>query len=205
MGMDRPIKKHRLPIKWIIVVNVSILAIAAFVYQIRFTSKAPVIYAKKEDIRIVAVERGSFQEFVNIIGRVVSARTSYIGTLETGTVKELLVEEGDLLSSGQILLQLENTQLETALSLKNSQIKEKNISMETEKILNEQKKLAMKEKLLDLKYKIEEIRKEYQQTKKLFDSTSAISKNDLEKLERTLKYWQDKKELVIHQQKTKLD
>ena len=205
MGMDRPIKKHRIPIKWIIIVNVSILAVAAVVYQIRFTSKTPVVYAKKEDLRICEISRGTFQEFINIIGRVVSSRTSYIGTLETGTVKELMVEEGDLLSSDQVLLVLENTQLETALTLKKSQITEKHVAMEMEKIFNARKKLDMKEELLDLEHKIVEISKEYHQTKKLFDATKAISKNDLEKQERSLKYWQDKKKLLMGRQKIELN
>ncbi|MFC1877910.1 hypothetical protein ACFL2E_11680, partial [Thermodesulfobacteriota bacterium] len=148
--MDRPIKKKWFPLKWLLGLGILIMALIAFTYQVQYGDKSPVIYAKKEDMRILKVRLDNFQEYINIFGRVVSSRTSYIDTLETGTVKELLVKEGDILSEGQTVLLLHNNQLDTSLRLKQSQIEEKELALRIEQLICDQKKIAMQEELLDI-------------------------------------------------------
>lgn len=203
MSMDRPLKKKRFPLKWLFGVGALIMALIAFFYQVRFADKEPVIYAKKEDMRFFEARRDTFQEYINIIGRIVSSRTSYIDTLETGTVKELLVEEGDLLSEGQTVLVLRNNQLETSLRLKQSQIKEKELIISMEQLICDQKELAMQEELLDIDHKINDLAKEYEQSKKLYNLIRAISKNEFDKIEDAYNYWQKKRDALIAQHQLK--
>lgn len=193
MGMDRPLKKKRFPIKWILSAGVLIMALITFTYQVHYGDKSPVIYAKKEDMRLCKARQDIFQEYINIIGRVVSSRTSYIDTLETGTVKKLMVEEGDILSEGQTVLILENDQLETSLRLKQSRIEEKELALRMEQLICDQKKLSMQEELLDIDHKLKDFTREYQHGKQLYDSANAISKNEFEMIEDTYHYWLKKR------------
>jgi HlyD family secretion protein len=196
MGMDRPLKKKRFPLKWLFSVGALIIALITFTYQVHYADKSPVIYVKKENMRFVEARQDRFQEYINIIGRVVSSRTSYIDTLETGTVKELLVEEGDLLSEGQTVLVLENNQLETSLRLKQSQIKEKELALRMEQLICDQKELAMREELLDIDHKLNDLDKKYKRSKKLYNSSRAISKSEFEKIEDACNYWHKKREML---------
>ena len=199
MGMDRPLKKRRFPIKSLLGIGALMIASATFFYQVRIADKSPVIYAKKEDLRFFEARRDSFQEYINIIGRVVSSRTSYIDTLETGTVKKILVEEGDLLSQGQVVLTLENNQLDTSLRLKQSQIEEKILSISMEQLISRQTELAMQEEMLDIDHKLDELAREYQQSQTLYHQTNAISKYEFETIETTYKYWQKKRDSLDRQ------
>lgn len=199
MGMDRPIKKSRFPLKWIAGIGILATAISVFVYQIRRTDQSPVIYAAKEDLRVVEARQELFQEYIHIIGRVVSSRTSYIDTLESGTVKKLLAAEGDILSEGQTLLVLENNQLETSLGLKQSRIKEKKIALDMDQLNCRQKRLVMQREKLDMTYQIDRLTKEYRQSKEMFAATRAISKNDHEAITDRYHYWLSKRDLLNQQ------
>lgn len=196
MGMDRQLKKKRYPLKWLLGMGVLSIAAVAFFHQVRFADKSPVIYVKKEDMRFFEARQDRFQEYINIIGRVVSSRTSYVDTLESGTVKKLLVEEGGLLSEGQTVLVLENNQLETSLRLKQSQIKKMKLSLQMEQLKCDQKELLMQEEVLDIDHKLGKLAREYQQSNKLYNSTRAISKDEFEKIECTYKYWQKKRDTL---------
>jgi len=197
--MDRPIKKSRFPLKWIASMGILAIAISVFVYQIRQSDQSPVIYATKEDLRVVEAQQERFQEYINIIGRVVSSRTSYIDTLESGTVKKLLATEGDILSEGQTLLILENNQLETSLLLKQSQIREKKIALGMDQLNCQQKRLVMQREKLDMTYQINRLTKEYRQSKEMFTATRAISKNDYEAIADRYHYWLSKRDLLNQQ------
>jgi HlyD family secretion protein len=197
--MDRPLKKKRFSLKWLFAGVALIVALLAFFYQVHLADKKPVVYAKKEDMRFFDVRQDTFQEYINIIGRVVSARTSYIDTLETGTVKELLVEEGDILSAGQTVLVLGNNELETILRLKLSQIKERELDINMEQLLCNQKELAMQEELLYIDYKLNDLNKEFKQKERLYNSSHAISKINFERAEIAYEYWKKKRNSLLAQ------
>jgi len=194
MGMDRAIKKKRFPVKWVLGIGALLAASVTFIYQMRYADKSPVIYANKKDIRTFEARKDSFQEYINIIGRVVSSRTSYIDSLETGTVKKLLAEEGDFLSEGQILLVMENDQIETSLRLKESQILEKKLALVMEQDECGQEELAMQEELLDVEHELNELKKAYLRNKELYESGHAVTKSVFEKIEDDYNYWRKKEE-----------
>ena len=65
---------------------------------------------KSKDISdfVVSVEKGILSESINTSGEIKAIRTSNIGTRKQGILKEIRVEEGDLVKKGEILATLDD-------------------------------------------------------------------------------------------------
>src|SRR4051812_20975201 len=65
-----------------------------------------------ERLGIATVMRGRFTDFIPLRARVVPRETVYLDAVEGGRVERVMVEPGDLVTAGQPLLRLANTELE---------------------------------------------------------------------------------------------
>src|SRR6478735_6492364 len=68
-----------------------------------------------ERITISEIKQGSFQEFIPVNGVVLPVTTIYLDALEGGRVEEKYVEDGAVMTKGQPILRLSNTDLELSL------------------------------------------------------------------------------------------
>ena len=65
---------------------------------------------KSKDISdfVVQVEKGILSDSINTSGEVKAIRTSNIGPRKQGVIKEIKVEEGDIVKKGQVLASLDD-------------------------------------------------------------------------------------------------
>ena len=79
--------------------------------MLRLVLSSPLKKLQLDKIRIGTVEYGEFQEIVMANGTVEPKRTVLIDANEGGTVSKILVEEGQLVKAGDVLLVLTNESL----------------------------------------------------------------------------------------------
>ena len=114
MSMDRPVRlpwwRRRFLLQW---------GIALFVAVLLATMAALFLGTSERRVRIAAagvtvarVSQGVFHDFIPLRGKVVPMNTVYLDALEGGRVDRLLVQAGDMVTAGQPLVELSNTELE---------------------------------------------------------------------------------------------
>lgn len=114
--MDRIITKKRFSTKKLLTISgiaALVLLIAASFY---FTSGKSQLNVDAARITISTVKKGAFQEFIPVNGTVLPITTIYLDAIEGGRVEEKLVEDGAMVTKGQPILRLSNTDLELSLA-----------------------------------------------------------------------------------------
>jgi HlyD family secretion protein len=109
--VDRVIQKKTWTTKRIITISVIagiVLLIASSYYFTRGGNKLDV---ETERITISEVTKGKFQENIPVNGVVLPQTTIYLDAIEGGRVEERFVEDGTIMTAGQPILRLSNTDL----------------------------------------------------------------------------------------------
>ena len=71
----------------------------------------------KEKITIEDVSQGIFHDYIRIMGNVEPLTFSQLTVQEGGSVKEILVEEGEMVKAGEVIIRLESKNLELGANL----------------------------------------------------------------------------------------
>ncbi|MBD5357027.1 MAG: HlyD family efflux transporter periplasmic adaptor subunit [Bacteroides sp.] len=132
------------------------------------------------------VTEGAFNDYIRINGKVETGTIVQVSALETGIVKEKLVEEGASVTEGQIILVLHNPNLQQQILDSESQLAEKqNMLRDTE--------LAMEKERLQVKQDLLSARTELNRKKRLRDQQETLYEENLTSREEYLKADEDYK------------
>ena len=186
MGMDKKIEKKKgLKAKHIIWI-VGGLAFAFLLYKVVMGSSGSVFRAEKDKLTISSVTDGEFNDYITVIGQVEPITTIFLDVEEGGKVEEILIEEGEMVKKGDVILRLKNSDLNTTIMNSESQLayqanelRNTQISIEQQQIQNQRSKMQVdlkvvqaerKYKQYDALYKEDLIAKEeYLQTKEDYE------------------------------------
>lgn len=113
--MDISLKKKRFTTQQIAtaIVALALLILLIFVYTTSGGNSK--LNVAKNRISISDVKTGPFQENIPVSGTVMPITTIYLDALEGGRVEEKYVEDGAIMTKGQPILRLSNTDLELSL------------------------------------------------------------------------------------------
>jgi HlyD family secretion protein len=114
--VDRVIAKSKWNRKRIITIASITAVVLLIVASIYFTSGKSRLNVDTERITISTISKGAFQEFIPVNGVVLPQTTIYLDAIEGGRVEQKLVEDGAMVSRGQPILRLSNTDLELNLA-----------------------------------------------------------------------------------------
>lgn len=182
MSMDKIIEKKKgLKRKYIIWI-VAGLAFVFLLYKALFTEQGSVFRAEKDKLTLSIVETGQFNDYITVIGQVEPISTIFLDAEEGGKVEEKLIEEGEMVKKGDVILKLKNNDLN--LNIMNS---ESNLAYHTNELRNtqiqmEQQKIQNKQQLLQIDYEIVRLARNYEQQKSLFNE-GLIAREDFLKVE----------------------
>ncbi len=155
--MDRVIeKKHKWLNKktiWITIGSILILLVA---YNIFFGDKSSKLNVEKEKITIETIIEDEFKDYIAVIGTVEPIRTVYLDAIEGGRVEKILIDEGNMVEKGDVILKLSNTNLileisnnEAAVSRSINEFENTKINLELQRI-NRRQTLIETERLLKM-------------------------------------------------------
>lgn len=177
MGMDRKIEKKKGIRPKHIAFALGTLLVAFLIYSLIVNAGTSVYKVSADKVTVSEVIRENFKDYISIIGTVEPNVTIYLDVEEGGKVKEKVIEEGEIVQKGDVIIRLENNDLN--LQILNT---ESNVAYQTNELRNtlinmEQKKISNKQQLLNIDYQIIQLKRTYQQNKALFDK-GFVSKNE---------------------------
>jgi HlyD family secretion protein len=130
---------------------------------------------------IATVERGTFAEFIPATALVAPRTTAYVDAIEGGQVAELLVEEGALVTKGQVLLKLQNTNLQLEVLGRQAQLMEQLDRLNSTILTFEQARLRHERDLIDASAQVEQLTQRMERRQAL-RASGAVSQAELDEL-----------------------
>jgi len=177
MSMDRKIEQKRgIKAKHIYIVGIAVLVLGLSIKMI-FGAQSSTFRAEEEKLNIAEVTAGSFKDYISIIGTVEPKTTIYLDIEEGGKVVEKLLDEGEFVRKGDVIVKLVNNDLKLEILNTESQLAYQSNELRNTLINMEQQKISNKQQLLSIDTDIIRQKRKYEQNLLLFEK-GFVSKED---------------------------
>ena len=166
-GMDRKLEKKRGITKkniWYILFGA--LMIAVFVIII-FGDKSSKYNVDVSRITIEEVKRDVFQDYITVQGTVEPITTIYLDAVEGGRVEEILIEEGNMVKKGNVIIRLSNDNLLLEITNSEAQVVRAINELRTVRLQMDQTRLNYKQQIIQLETSVKQARRMYDNNKVL--------------------------------------
>ena len=195
MGMDKVIEKKKglrpKHILWI----AGAIALGFLLYKVIFMEAGSTFRAEKEKLTISLVEDGQFNDYITVVGNVEPITTIFLDAEEGGKVEEKLIEEGEMVKKGDVILKLRNNDLNLSIMNSESSMAYQTNELRNTQIQMEQQKIQNKQQLLQIDYEMVRLSRNYEQQKTLFNE-GLIAKEDFLKVEEDYLRTKKNRELI---------
>ena len=148
-----------------------------FIGWLIFGNHSSTLRVEKDKITIEEVRKGTFNDYIRIMGNVEPIMFFQLSALEGGRVVEKIVEEGAMVKKGDIIVKLETPNLsmeilksEADLAYQENELRNTLLSMEKEK-------LSIRQERLQSELTVTRNKRKYDQNKKLYEE-DLIAKED---------------------------
>ncbi len=179
-GMDRKIeKKGGLTRKVILygVITILVLFIAGIMI---FGDKSSKYNVEASRLTIDEVKKDVFQDYITEQGIVEPIRTIYLDAVEGGRVEEILIDEGNMVNMGDVILRLSNNNLLLEITNNEAQVVRAVNELRTARLSMDQQKLANKQQIIQLSKQVTQEKRAFENNKKLF-TEKHISQEEFER------------------------
>jgi len=175
--MDRKIEKKKgIKAKHIYIVCITALVLGLSIKMI-FGAHSSTFRAEEDKLNIAEVTEGSFKDYISIIGTVEPKTTIYMDIEEGGKVVDKLIDEGEIVTKGDVIVKLVNNDLKLEILNTESQLAYQSNELRNTLINMEQQKISNKQQLLSIDTDIIRQKRKYEQNLMLFDK-GFVSKED---------------------------
>jgi HlyD family secretion protein len=165
--MDRKLEKKRFTPKKILMYLSFPLLLLVFIYAFRSGSGESRLNVDVERITISTVQNQPFQEFIPVNGTVIPIRTIFLDAVEGGRVDQVFLEGGSIVSAGDTILTLTNSNLQLDVFNREAQILEQINNLQNTRLNLQQQRLRLREQVLEQEYQLKQRERNYEQNKNL--------------------------------------
>ncbi len=192
--MDRVIAKKKWSKKRLLTIGgiVGIIALIAVSYYL--TSGKSRLNVDAERITISEVKSGPFQETIPVNGIVLPITSIYLDAVEGGRVEEKYADDGAILTKGQPILRLSNTDLELSLVNQETSVYNLLTQMQISQNAAQQNTVNRLNQVTDVDNQLKEAERIYNLNKKLYDQ-KVIGSQEFRQSENNYNYFVEKKRL----------
>ncbi len=135
--------------------------VAFLIFVIVSVSGGRKLRIDNEKIGIADVSEEHFLDYVDAEGIVQPILTIKLNSLETGTVKEIVAEEGSMLHKDDVILVLQNPDLERTIEEQQDEWEKQRILYEEKKVEMEQKTILLRQQTLQARYELSRLEKDF--------------------------------------------
>jgi len=196
-AMDRKIEQKGIPRKYIWIGLIAFF-ILLMIVKIVFGDKSTKLNVDEEKFTIATVIHDKYQDFISVNGTVEPIKTVYLDAIEAGRVEDILIEEGNMVRKGDVIIRLSNYNLLLDISSNEADVSRAINDLKTTRINLENQKIQTRSLILELQYGLKKLDRQFHNNEKLFDA-SLISKEDFE-VSKEL-YEEAKQQLDLQKQK----
>jgi HlyD family secretion protein len=166
--MDRPKEKKKGLKRKHIYMGIGAIAFLLLIYQAFFTKTISTMKVEADKLSIETISDGIFHDYTTVTGNVEPIATIFLDAREGGRVDEKIIEEGEMINKGDVILRLSNPDLDLSILNSESQLAEKSNFLRNTMVVMEQEKLQIKRELLNVEFDIKRKKRTYLQNQSLF-------------------------------------
>jgi HlyD family secretion protein len=198
--MDRKIEKKKWTIKKLATYGTGILLVLFIIYNFLLGNSGSKLNVQKERLTISTVSRGPFQEFIPVTGNVVPIKTVYLDAVEGGRVELKFIEEGTLVTKGDKILKLDNTNLHLDIMYREAELFQQINNLRNTRLDMERTRLNLQTQIAQIDFDLRTKRRIYERNKELFQK-NLISRFEYEQSLDEYNYLNKSKDLTIETHK----
>ena len=167
-GMDRKIEKRGISRKtiWYILFGALMVTVLAVII---FGDKSSKYNVDVSRITIEEVKQDIFQDYITVQGTVEPITTIYLDAIEAGSVQEILIEEGNMVKEGDVILRLANDNLLLEITNSEAQVVRAINELRTARLQMDQTRLNYRQQLIELDITVTQAKRLYDNNKILRD------------------------------------
>ncbi|MCD0464099.1 efflux RND transporter periplasmic adaptor subunit [Flavobacterium sp. ENC] len=193
--MDKVIPRKNRKFRNLTILIGVFLALAVIVF-FSFSTKRT-LNVKADELTVQKVERAFFEDFVVFQAKVEPLNVMLVNVTEGGSVKEIFVENGAMVTKGQSLARLYNPNTELNYLTQETAIIEQINNLNSGKLNIRNQELNLNKDLVLIEHDYNDAKRLYDMNSKLFDK-DVISKNDWNTFKEGLRFQEERKR-TIHQ------
>jgi HlyD family secretion protein len=165
-AMDKKIEKKGIPRKyiWYFLFGALLLAVLGVII---FGDKSSKYNVDVSRITIEEVKQDVFQDYITVQGTVEPITTIYLDAVEGGRVEEILIEEGNMVKKGDVILRISNDNLLLEITNNEAQVVRAINELRTARLQMDQTKLNYKQQIINLEVTVKQNKRMYENNKVL--------------------------------------
>jgi len=196
--MDRIIEnksKKRRRILWI---SVSVVLVGLVLYMLFLSDHSSKLNVERDKITISEVVENEFLDYMTATGNVEPLTTVYLDAVEGGRVEQILIEEGSMVTKGDIILRLTNPDLNLRILTSQADLAEQENRLRDTKIMMEQQRIELRRQIIQYEFDLLKLNRTYQSNKTLFnqgliaEQEYLLSKESYELTQQTIQLFREK-------------
>jgi HlyD family secretion protein len=191
-GMDRKIERKGFLTRkmiWYLLFGALMIAVLAVII---FGDKSSKYNVDVSRITIDEVKRDIFQDYITVQGTVEPITTVYLDAVESGSVQEILIEEGNMVKKGDVILRLANDNLRLEITNSEAQVVRAINDLRTARLQMDQNRLTYMRQIIELRITVQQAKRAYDNNKILRDE-GHISREEFDQSRET---YESSKELL---------
>jgi len=185
--MDKVIKKKKWTIGRIVLYTSLLAAIAFMATWYMKNSGVKKYRVEKDRVTVATVSQDTFKEFIPVTGNVLPIKTVFLDAVEGGQVKEIYVEDGEMVRKGQKLIKLSNASLQLSYMNLETQLLEQINDLQNTQIVMEQNGLNLEEQMVNVEYQVTDLQRRINRNKPLLEE-NLVSKEEFDQMKDELSY-----------------
>src|SRR6056297_149750 len=166
-GMDRKIEKRGGLTRKVILYGVITILVLFIAGIMIFGDKSSKYNVEVSRLTIDEVKEDVFQDYITEQGIVEPISTIYLDAVEGGRVEEILIDEGNMVKEGDVILKLSNTNLILEISNNEASVSRSINEFENTKINLELQRINRQQTLIETERQLKMYRRQYEYNKKL--------------------------------------
>jgi HlyD family secretion protein len=179
--MDRVIeKKYKWLTKKTIWIAVIALVIVVALFNIVFGDKSSKLNIETDKITIETITEDDFKDYIAVIGTVEPLKTIYLDAIEGGRVEEIIIDEGNMVKKGDVILRLSNTNLILEISNNEAAVSRAVNEFQNTKINLQLQTINRKQNLIETERQLKMQKRQFENNLELFKQ-GHISKEEFDR------------------------
>lgn len=188
--MDKVIPRKNRKFRHLTIVFVSFLVVGAVVYA--SVSEKRSLNVKAEELLVKEVSQEFFEDFIVFQAKVEPLNLVLVNIIEGGSVKEIFVENGAMVTQGQPLARMYNPNTELNYLTQETAIIEQINNLNTGKLNIRNQELSLTKDLALIEHDYNDAKRVYDMNAKLFEK-DIISRNDWNLIKESLRFQEERK------------
>lgn len=196
--MDRIIENKSKKRKRILWISAAVVIIGLLLYSLFWADHSSKLNVERDKLTIFEVIEDEFLDYMTATGTVEPLTTVYLDAVEGGRVEQILIEEGSMVTRGDVILRLTNPDLNLRILTSQADLAEQENRLRDTKIMMEQQRIEIRRQIIQYEFDLIKLNRTYQSNKTLFnqglipEQEYLLSKENYELTQQTIQLFREK-------------